>query len=69
MENIIKIVKYHEYSGLLLERFSETIKSEAKEPKGGFLSMFLGTLGASLLGNMLGSRELIIPGHCSKSKE
>ena len=35
---------------------SETIKNEAKEQKGGFLSMLLGTLGASLLGNMLAGK-------------
>ena len=45
-----------EDSGLLLEGVSETIKSEAKEQKGGFLSMLLGTLGASLSGNMLAGK-------------
>ena len=52
MEDIIKIVKSLEDSGLLLEGVSETIKNEAKEQKRGFLSMLLGTLGASLLVNM-----------------
>ena len=51
MEDTLKIVKSLEYSGLLLE-VSETIKSEAKEQKGGFFSMILVTLGASLLGNV-----------------
>ena len=45
MKDILKIVKYLEDSGLLLERVSEAIKNEAKEQKGGFLSMLLGTLG------------------------
>ena len=45
MKDILKIVKYLEDSELLLERVSETIKNEAKEQKGGFLSMLLGTLG------------------------
>ena len=49
----IKIVKSLEDSGLLLKGVSETIQNEAKEQKGGFLSMLLGTLGASLLGNLL----------------
>ena len=49
----IKIVKYLEDSGLLLKGVSETVQNEAKEQKGGFLSMLLGTLGASLLGNIL----------------
>ena len=53
MEDILKIVKSLEDSGLLLEGVSETIKNEAKEQKGGFLSMLLGTLGASLLADML----------------
>ena len=50
---IIKLVKYLEDSGLLLQRVSETGQNEVKEQKGGFLSMLLGTLGASLLGNLL----------------
>ena len=53
MEDIIKIVKYLEDSGLLLKGVSKTVQNEAKEQKGGFLSMLLGTLGASLLGNLL----------------
>ena len=46
------ILKSLEDSGLLLKRVSETIQNEANEQKGGFLSMLLGKLGASLLGNM-----------------
>ena len=53
MENIFKIVKPLEDSGLLLKVVSETIKNEAKEQKGGFLIMLLGTLGASLLSDIL----------------
>ena len=53
MENIIKIVKSLEDSGLLLKRVVETVQNEVKEQKGGFLSMLLGILGASLLGNLL----------------
>ena len=49
MKDILKIVKSLENSGLLLEGVSETIKNEAKEQKGGFLSMLLGTLQATLL--------------------
>ena len=51
MEDIIKIVKTLEDSGLLLEGVSKTMKNETKEKKGGFFSMLLGTLGASLLGS------------------
>ena len=53
MDDILKIVKSLEDSGILLKGVSETIKNEAKEQRGGFLSMLLGTLGASLLGDIL----------------
>ena len=53
MNDIIKIFKSLEDSGVLLKVVSETIKHEAKEQRGGFLSMLLGTLGASLLGHLL----------------
>ena len=53
MNDILKIVKSLENSGLLLKGVSETIQHEAKEQRGGFLRMLLGTLGASLLGDIL----------------
>ena len=53
MNDIIKIVKSLEDSVVILKGVSETIQHEAKEQRGGFLSMLLGTLGASLLGNLL----------------
>ena len=53
IEDIIKIVKSLEYSGLLLKGVTKTVQIEVKEQKGGYLSMLLGTLGASLLGNLL----------------
>ena len=59
MNDIMNIVKSLEESGLLIKGFSETIKDEAKEQKGGFLSMLLGTLGASLLGNLLTGKGTI----------
>ena len=67
MEDTLKIVKSLEYSGLLLE-VSETIKSEAKEQKGGFFSMILVTLGASLLGNVSTGKGIVRAGHGSKGK-
>ena len=54
IEDIIKIVKSLEDSGLLLKGVSETVQNKAREQKGGFLSMILGTIGASLPGNILG---------------
>ena len=53
MDGILKIVKSLEDSGILLKGVSETIQHEAKEQRGGFLNMLLGTLGASLLGDIL----------------
>ena len=53
MDDILKIVKSFEDSGVLLKGVSETIQHEAKEQRGGFLSMLLGNLGASLLGDIL----------------
>ena len=48
MKDTLKIVKSLEDCEILLKEVSETTKNEAKEQKGGFLSMLLGTLGASL---------------------
>ena len=59
MKGIIKIVKSFENSGLLLKGISETVQNEAREQKGGFLSMLLGTLCASLLGNVLAGKGVI----------
>ena len=53
INDVIKIVKSLEDSGLLLEGFTETVQNEVKEQKGRFLSMLLGTLDASLIGNIL----------------
>ena len=53
INNIMKIVQAFEDSNILLKGVTKTIKNETKEQKGGFLSMLLGTLGASQLGNIL----------------
>ena len=69
MNDIIKIVKSLEDSGVILKGVSETIQHEAKEQRGGFLSMLLGTLGASLLGNLLtGGKGVIRAGGGIKKK-
>ena len=57
MNDIMKIIKALENSDILLKGESKTIKNETKEQRGGFLSMLLGTLGASLLGNLLSGRK------------
>ena len=59
MNDIMKIIKPLEESSLLIKGVSEAIKNEAKEQKGGFLGMILGTLGASLLGNLLTGKGTI----------
>ena len=58
MEDIIKIVKSLEDSSLLLNRVPETVQNELKEQKGGFICMLLGTLRASLLGNILAGKGI-----------
>ena len=58
MNDIMKITKSLEESSLLIKGVSKTIKNEAKEQKGGFLRMLLGTLGASSLGGTLGASLL-----------
>ena len=53
MNDIIKIIEALENSGILLKGVIKTIENETKEQRGGFLSMLLDTLGASLLDNLL----------------
>ena len=59
IHDINKIVKSLKDSGLLLKGVTETVQNEVKEQKGGFLSVILGTLGASLLGNLLTGKGAI----------
>ena len=59
MNDIVKIVEAHEDSNILLKGVTATVKNEAKEQKGGFLSMFQGTLAASLLGNLLTGKGVV----------
>ena len=58
MNDIMKIVQALEDSNILLKGVTKTIEDETKEQKGGFLSMLLGTLGASLLGNLLAGKGI-----------
>ena len=57
MRETMKIIKYLEESGILIKGITKTIKNE--EQKGGFISMLLGTLGSSLLGNLLTGKGTI----------
>ena len=58
MKDIMKMVKHLEDSGFSLIGVTETVQNEVKEQKGGFLSMLLGTLGTSLLENILTGRGI-----------
>ena len=62
MQDIIKFIKEQENSDILLKGVSKRIENEIKEQRGGFLSMLLGTLGASLLGNLLTGKGIIRAG-------
>ena len=69
MEDNIKIIKSPEDSGLLSKGVSETIQNETKKQKGGFLSMLLGTLRASLLGNILAGKGIVRAGYGNKIRK
>ena len=66
MNDIMKIVQALEDSNILLKGATKTIKNETKEQKGGFLSMLLGTLGATLLGNVLAGKGIVRAGSGNK---
>ena len=63
MKDIMKIIEALENSGILLKGVSKTIENETKAQRGGFLSMLLGTLGASSLGNLLTGKGIIRAGN------
>ena len=67
MNHMIKIVQALEDSNVLLKGVTKTIKNKTKEQKGRFSSMLLGTLGASLLGNILARKGIVraVSGHHS----
>ena len=62
MNDIIKIIQELEDSNILLNEVTKTIKNKTKELKNGFLSMLLGTLGASLIGNLLTEKGIVRAG-------
>ena len=70
MNDVMKITKALEDSGISLKGVTKTIKNETKEQKGGFLSMLLGTLGAFLLQNLLsGGKGFLRTGEGVKIKQ
>ena len=62
----MKIVQALEDSNILLKRITKTIENETKKQKGGFLGMLLGTLGASLLANMITVKGILRAGYANK---
>ena len=60
MNDTIKIIEALENSSILLKEVTKPIENETKEQRGEFLSMLLGTLGASLLGNLLSGGKGIV---------
>ena len=59
MSDIMKIIQALKDSNILLKGVTKTIKNESKEQKGAFISMLLGTLGASFLGNLLSGKGTV----------
>ena len=58
LDDLIKIITALEEHDILLKGTNKTIENEIKKQEGGFLSLLLGTLGASLLGNLLTGKGL-----------
>ena len=69
MNYIMKIVQALEDSNSLLKGVTKTIKNKIKQQTGGFLSILLGTLGASLLGNLLAEKAIVRAGSRNKKEK
>ena len=69
MNDIIEIVQVFEDSNILLKGVTKTVKKKIKEQKRGFLGMLLGTLWASLLGNMLAGKGILRAGSWNKKEK
>ena len=67
MNDIMKIAL--ENYNILLKRVTKAIKNEAKEQKERFLAILLGTLGASLLGNLLSWKGSVRAGSGKKKEK
>ena len=65
----MKIVQALEDSNILLKGLAKTIKNKTKEQKGGFLSMLLGTLETSMLGNLLSEKGIVRAGSANKQRK
>ena len=61
LNDLLEAIKSLEKNGILLDGITETIKDEVKEQEGSLI-ILLGTLGGSLLGNMLAGKGVIRAG-------
>ena len=66
MNDVMKIIQALEDSNILRKEITKTVKNGTKEQKGGFLSMLLGTLRASLLGNLVTGKGIVRAGNGNK---
>ena len=66
MNDIMEIVQGLEDFNILLKGVTKTIKNKTKKQKGGFLSVLLVLLGASLLGNLLAGKRILKCGSGNK---
>ena len=69
MNDIINIGQALEDSKILLKGVTKTVTNETKEQKAGFLSMLLGTLGASLLVNFLAGKGIVRAGSGNEKRK
>ena len=65
----MKIAQALEDSNILLKGITKIIKNETKQQSGGFLKMLLGTLEASLLGNMSTRKGILKCGYRNKQEK
>ena len=66
---MIKIVQALKNSNAFINGVTKTIKNETKKQKGGFLSMLLGTIEASLFGNLLSRKGILRAGSGNKKRK
>ena len=69
INDIIKIIQALENSNTLIKGVTKTIKNETKKKKGGFLTMLLDTLGASLLGDLLTGKGILRAGYGNNKRK
>ena len=69
MSDLMKIVQALQDSNIMLNGVTKTVENKTKEQKGGFLSTLLGTLGASLLGNLLSAKGIIRAGSLNEKEK